>query len=112
MQMTAGDLLRLEPKTYLNDNLIGLFLNFIVREGKVMPLLAGSQVVSTATTPTFEDVLEGKMQQVHMFNSFFYDTLTGGGESKGRIWKMTKDVDSRSASRWSPSSWGCTGAWP
>ena len=68
ISIKESDYRRLEPGTYLNDNLIDFFLNLLIQR-KRSPFIA--------------------------FNSFFYSTLTSQGYAKVKSWYQDIDLFSK-----------------
>ncbi|KAK9818403.1 hypothetical protein WJX72_012123 [[Myrmecia] bisecta] len=87
VEITGGDMIRLDPEEFLNDTIIDFYIKFVQDEICKLP---GGEAI---------------LDQCYFFNSFFYKKLTeksGDGPKKGPAWnqanharvkKWTKDQD-------------------
>ncbi len=81
VHITVGDLDRLQPSKFLNDNLVDFYLKYMTREQQAAPPRALAAELGPAPSP------------VHVFSTSFYEKLTEAGASYANVARWTKDVD-------------------
>ncbi|KAJ3480271.1 hypothetical protein NLI96_g8480 [Meripilus lineatus] len=82
-QVTDKDLSRLNPRAWLNDELINFYGQLILSRGEGRKENQPANGSGRAITPL----------KVHYFNTFFWTKLKGDGYEKSRLAKWTKKID-------------------
>ena len=85
ISVTVGDRARLEPFEFLNDNLVDLYLKFMVREFEFVPPRAKGCENGNSEHEAAEALkLRSRAGSVHMFTAHFYKKLTEVDEGKAK----------------------------
>ena len=82
--MTVGDLARLAPCEFLNDNLVDFYLKFMARENRTVPPRGGQSGGQSGGSEAADqegalDLLPERIKQVDIFTAHFYKKISGGG---------------------------------
>ncbi|KAI0252627.1 hypothetical protein BJV78DRAFT_325309 [Lactifluus subvellereus] len=85
LQVTDADLSRLQPGTWLNDEIINFYGQLILERSEAHPK---NKSVKNGARSEKCTVLN-----VHYFNSFFFEKLASEGYEKARLGKWTKKFD-------------------
>lgn len=84
LQVTDADLSRLQPRTWLNDEIINFYGQLILERSEAHPKNKGVKNGARSEKST--------ILNVHYFNSFFFEKLASEGYEKARLAKWTKKV--------------------